>query len=180
MHRIRGKLTYCNVIATLCLFLLVGGGTAFAAGQLEKESVGTRQLKKEAVTPVKLSKASKAALTGPAGPAGAKGATGLQGPKGDKGEKGERGEKGSQGDPLEVFTVIGTPVSIAANEGATAAMSATCPEGSTPISASVEGFTSTAIGRSQANGQKWEVLVRRSVTIGNPNNISVTVFCLKN
>jgi Collagen triple helix repeat (20 copies) len=100
MHRIRGKLTYSNVVATLALFLVLAGGTAFAASQLEKESVGSRQLKKEAVTPPKLSQKAKAALTGPAGPAGpagAKGATGAQGPKGDPGVKGDPGSKGEPG-----------------------------------------------------------------------------------
>ena len=85
MHRIRGKLTYANVISTLCLVLLLGGGTAYAASQLEKESVGANQLKKGAVTPAKLSKGSKATLTGP------KGATGLQGAKGDPGANGAPG-----------------------------------------------------------------------------------------
>ncbi len=91
MHLIRGKLTYSNVVSTLCLVLLLGGGTAYAAGQLGKESVGTKQLKKEAVTPAKLSKASKATLTGPAG------AAGPQGPKGDPGEIGPRGPEGPEG-----------------------------------------------------------------------------------
>jgi hypothetical protein len=94
MHRIRGKLTYSNVVASLALFLVLGGGTALAASQLEKESVGTSQLKKGAVTPAKLSKASKATLTGPRG---LKGATGAQGPRGDAGAKGDRGEKGEAG-----------------------------------------------------------------------------------
>jgi hypothetical protein len=85
MERLRSKLTYSNVISTLCLVLLLGGGTAYAASQLEKESVGTHQLKKEAVTPSKLSKASKATLTGP------KGATGPQGPKGETGLRGNPG-----------------------------------------------------------------------------------------
>jgi hypothetical protein len=89
MKRIRGKLTYSNVISTLCLVLLVGGGTAYAASEvLPKASVGTKQIQKEAVTPAKLSKASKAALTGPKG---ATGATGPQGPKGDAGLKGDPG-----------------------------------------------------------------------------------------
>jgi hypothetical protein len=95
MHRIRGKLTYANVISTLCLILLVGGGTAYAAAEmLPKNSVGSKQIKKEAVTPAKLSKAAKATLTGPKGAAGATGATGPQGPKGDSGPKGDRGEPG--------------------------------------------------------------------------------------
>ncbi len=88
MSRFRPKLTYSNVISTLCLFLLVGGGTAFAASELGKESIGARQLKKEAVTPAKLSAKAKSALTGPAGPAGPKGATGAAGPAGPAGPAG--------------------------------------------------------------------------------------------
>jgi hypothetical protein len=91
MHRIRGKLTYANVISTLCLVLLVGGGSAYAASQFGKETIGTRALKKEAVTPAKLSSASKAALTGPAGSKGATGATGAQGAQGPQGPAGAAG-----------------------------------------------------------------------------------------
>lgn len=54
MNRLRSKLTYSNVISTLCLFLLVGGGTAVAANHLGKNSVGSKQLKKNAVTAAKL------------------------------------------------------------------------------------------------------------------------------
>ncbi|HVW46925.1 MAG TPA: hypothetical protein VHA76_07725 [Solirubrobacterales bacterium] len=88
MHRISDRLTYANVISTLCLLLVLGGGTAYAASKLGKESVGARQLKKEAVTPAKLSTAAKATLTGPAGPKGATGATGPQGPQGTPGAAG--------------------------------------------------------------------------------------------
>lgn len=52
-ERLRGKLTYANVVSSLCLFLLLGGGAAVAAG-LAKNSVGTKQLKKNAVTTVKV------------------------------------------------------------------------------------------------------------------------------
>src|ERR1700761_2226975 len=96
MNRLRGKLTYANVVATLALFVALAGGTAFAASKmLPRNSVGAKQIKKEAVTPVKLSKASKAALTGQDGP---RGATGPQGPKGERGDQGERGEKGERGE----------------------------------------------------------------------------------
>lgn len=91
MKRLRCRLTYANVVSTLCLVLLVGGGTAFAASQLERESVGTRQLKRAAVTPSKLSNASKATLTGPAGAAGKQGAQGPQGPQGPQGVAGAPG-----------------------------------------------------------------------------------------
>jgi hypothetical protein len=49
----RPKLTYANVMSTLCLFLLLGGG-AYAAGHLGKNTVGAKQLKKGAVTGAKV------------------------------------------------------------------------------------------------------------------------------
>jgi hypothetical protein len=58
---LRDKLTYANVVSTLCLFLLLAGGTAFAATHLAKNSVGSRQLKKNSVT---ASKIKNGAITG--------------------------------------------------------------------------------------------------------------------
>jgi hypothetical protein len=81
MKRISAKLSYANVMATFAVFLALGGA-AYAATKLPKNSVGTMQIKKGAVTPPKLSKAAKATLTG---------ATGSQGPKGEKGLTGEAG-----------------------------------------------------------------------------------------
>jgi hypothetical protein len=49
----RRHLTYANVVSTICLFLLLGG-VAYAGTQLAKGSVGTNQLKAEAVTKGKL------------------------------------------------------------------------------------------------------------------------------
>lgn len=49
----RRHLTYANVVSTICLFLLLGG-VAYAGTQLAKSSVGTNQLKAEAVTKGKL------------------------------------------------------------------------------------------------------------------------------
>lgn len=87
MKRLRSKLTYANVTATVALFLVLAGGSAFAATKmLPKNSVGPKQLKKEAVTPAKLSKAAKSTLTGPRGPAGATGVQGVPGPEGEKGK----------------------------------------------------------------------------------------------
>lgn len=54
MRHLRGKMTYSNVVATIALFLAVGGATAFAAGKLAKNSVGTKQLKANAVTTAKI------------------------------------------------------------------------------------------------------------------------------
>ncbi|MFL5898635.1 MAG: hypothetical protein ACJ76D_09265 [Solirubrobacterales bacterium] len=52
MHIPRPKLSYANVIATIALFVALGGA-AVAAG-LPKNSVGTKQLKRGAVTAAKL------------------------------------------------------------------------------------------------------------------------------
>jgi hypothetical protein len=56
LKKLMPRLTYANVVSTLCLVLLVGGGTAYAALKLPKNSVGTRQLKNNAVAAAKLRK----------------------------------------------------------------------------------------------------------------------------
>ena len=53
MHLPRPRITYSNVIATLALFLALGGA-AYAATKLPKNSVGSKQLKPNAVTTAKI------------------------------------------------------------------------------------------------------------------------------
>ncbi len=53
IDRIRARLTYSNVLATLAIFLAIGGGT-FAIAALKKNSVGKKQLKKGAVVTKKV------------------------------------------------------------------------------------------------------------------------------
>jgi hypothetical protein len=47
MNQIRKRLTYANVMSSIAVFLVLGGGAAFAA--LGKNTVGTRQLKPNSV-----------------------------------------------------------------------------------------------------------------------------------
>ena len=54
MRRLSGKLTYANVMVTILAFVMLSGGAAYAASQLEKNSVGAKQLKKNAVTTAKV------------------------------------------------------------------------------------------------------------------------------
>ena len=61
MKSLSSRLTYANVVSTLCLLLLVGGGAAYAASRLGKNTVGSKQLKKNAVTGAKVKNQS---LTG--------------------------------------------------------------------------------------------------------------------
>jgi hypothetical protein len=119
MNFVRHRLTYANVIATLALFLVLGGG-AYAASQLPRNSVGTGQLKAEAVTAGKIAKKARQQLqgdrgpTGPQGPqgkAGPKGATGAKGAQGTAGVKGTNGTDGS-GPVIEAFSKPSSPLPI--------------------------------------------------------------------
>jgi hypothetical protein len=62
MKKIRARLTYANVTATLALFICVGMGSAYAGTQLAPKSVGAKQLRAGAVT---ASKIRKNAVTAP-------------------------------------------------------------------------------------------------------------------
>jgi hypothetical protein len=61
MKRIRPRLSYANVVSTICLFVLLGGG-AYAASKLPRNSVGTKQLKKNAVKGPKVANRSLTAV----------------------------------------------------------------------------------------------------------------------
>ena len=109
LRGIRKHLTYANVMATLAVFIVLGGG-AYAATKLPKNSVGTKQLKKGAVTSAKVKKGAitsakvkKGAITSAkvkkgsllasnfkAGqlPKGATGSAGATGPTGTTGAEG--------------------------------------------------------------------------------------------
>jgi hypothetical protein len=72
------------VVALIALFVALGGG-AYAAFKLPKNSVGTKQLKKGAVTPPKLAKKTVKRLRGKPGPQGLPGTPGEPGTPGAPG-----------------------------------------------------------------------------------------------
>ena len=121
MQALRSKLTYANVISTVCLFLILGG-SAYAATQLPKNSVGTRQIKNGAISgpkikrgsieAIKLTALAQSTLQGAKGPRGPKGATGAKGATGGKGDRGAAGPPGPSGNPGAYATVLseGSPV----------------------------------------------------------------------
>jgi len=92
----RQHLTYANVMATIAVFLALGGG-AYAAVKLPAKSVGTRELKSGAVTKSKISAQALRALAGKPGARGAAGATGVAGPTGATGPTGPAGPTGAIG-----------------------------------------------------------------------------------
>jgi hypothetical protein len=89
-----------------CVALVIAmGGTGYAAVQLPAGSVGTKQLKKKAVTGKKIAanavtsgKVKNGSLLGADFAAGQLPA-GAQGPQGPQGTQGLQGEKGDKGDP---------------------------------------------------------------------------------
>jgi Collagen triple helix repeat (20 copies) len=105
LARLRSKLTYANVIASLALFVALGG-VSWAAVTLPANSVGKRQLKRSAVTSEKVANGSLKKADFAAGqlPTGQRGPTGATGPAGDRGDRGDtglaglKGEKGDRGD----------------------------------------------------------------------------------
>jgi hypothetical protein len=116
LARITRRLSYSNVIASLALFVALGGAS-YAAVALPAHSVGTKQLKKDAITASKLKRdavssakikdgslergdfASGTLLQGPQGPQGLHGPQGPQGPTGPQGVQGAKGDPGQNGAP---------------------------------------------------------------------------------
>jgi hypothetical protein len=96
MARFRSHVTYANVIATLALFIALGGG-AYAATRLPKNSVGSKQIKANAVNASKVADRSLLSRDFKVGqlPAGAQG---IQGPKGDPCPPTDANCKGPKGD----------------------------------------------------------------------------------
>src|SRR3954451_6632618 len=83
------------VVSVIALSVALGG-TSYAAIVLPANSVGNRQIKKNAVTSAKVRNGSLRSADFAAGqlPAGATGATGATGAKGDPGATGATGAKG--------------------------------------------------------------------------------------
>jgi hypothetical protein len=98
MARFRRHVNYGNVVATLALFLALGGG-AYAAVKLPKNSVTSTQVKNGSLTAKDFKKGQLKGKNGPQGPSGAQGAQGDRGPAGPAGPPGLTGEQGDKGTP---------------------------------------------------------------------------------
>jgi hypothetical protein len=96
---LRSKVTYANVVASLALFIALGG-ISYAAVTIPKNSVGAKQLKAGAVTAEKVKDGSLSVKDLAPGAIATTNST--PGPKGDKGDKGEKGDKGDKGEPADL------------------------------------------------------------------------------
>jgi hypothetical protein len=118
---VRKQLRFANVVACLALFVALGGAS-YAATQLPKNSVGSVQIKKDAVTGAKVKDGSLGAAdfgagqipAGPAGSTGPAGPRGVQGPQGEPGLRGEQGEQGVEGTrgPSDAYYAFHNPASV--------------------------------------------------------------------
>jgi hypothetical protein len=84
LTRFRRNLSYADVMATIAVFMALGGAS-YAAVNLPAKSVGTKQIKDHAVTQRKLSTAARHSLRGSHGPTGPRGTAGPQGITGARG-----------------------------------------------------------------------------------------------
>jgi hypothetical protein len=89
LAKLRPKLTYANVVSTLCLFILLGG-SSYAAVKLGRNAVKSKNIAADAVTSPKVKNGSLISEdfrpgqlpSGPGGPAGDPGAPGTNGVNG--------------------------------------------------------------------------------------------------
>jgi hypothetical protein len=175
---LRRHLTYANVVGSLALFLALGGA-AFAATQLPRNSVGTGQLKAEAVTAGKIAKKTRSQLKGErgaTGPQGPQGKTGKQGPKGTTGAKGATGATGATGargtdGTGSAFEVFGTSKAIGSVPSQIVAEN--LPAGAYVVSAdvTVEGTIATAVTCTLSGGGE----AMGFVDSGEPASLSLSV-----
>jgi hypothetical protein len=108
--RIRRRLTYVNVVATLALLFAMSGG-ALAAGHYLITS--TKQIRPSVLKSLQGKAGAKGATgatgaAGPQGPAGALGKEGQQGKNGENGKEGAPGQNGDNGKEGSPWTAGGT------------------------------------------------------------------------
>jgi hypothetical protein len=106
MTRFISKLSYANVVSSICLFIVLGG-SAYAAAtitgkQIKDSSITSADIKNKSLVagdfkPGQLTSAGGGAQ-GPQGAKGEPGATGPAGPQGPKGEPGAPGQAGANGE----------------------------------------------------------------------------------
>lgn len=183
LDRIRGRLSYANVMATVAVFIALGG-VSYAAVTLPRNSVGSAQLKADSVSGAKIRAASvlgsdvkdasltggdvrdgslsakdfggtlPAAAPGPQGPPGPQGSAGPQGIQGIQGPKGEGGPPGGPG----LSGVERVADTSAFTSATTRIANAVCPVGKTVIGGGTEVFPSLA----DANRDVAPIVIKQS------------------
>jgi hypothetical protein len=181
LARLRASLTYANVMATVAVFVALGGTSyAVATG-----SIGTRQLKNNAVRSkdirnndvrsIDVRDRSLLARDFKAGqlPAGPAGAPGPQGPKGDTGLQGDPGMSGYvQVDDVSAF-----------NSDSTKSANAFCPAGTRVVGGgafvNASGPVATKTSVPRADGTGWVAEAYETLDYAGGWNVDARAICVK-
>ena len=165
-------------VALLALFIALGG-TSYAAVKLPANSVGSKQIKKNAVTAAKVKNRSLRAEDFAAGqlPAGERGPAGAAGPAGPPGPKGDKGDTG----PSFVPDIVEDEQTSANNADNVKSATVACPEGMLAIGGIVVNSADTAAiaiskNREEFDGQisRWAVTAHEVGGAPDPGTWSVT------
>jgi len=140
--------TYSNVVATIAVFVALGGSSYAAVTQIAKNSVSTTQVRDRSLLARDFKRGQlKRGPVGPLGPQGAIGPAGEPGPAGEAGPAGQPGAAGPAGPPgpagpagkqgpSGVIGVLGfqgkwSPANLPGNNGNTMVKPAACQTAST-------------------------------------------------
>jgi hypothetical protein len=173
----RPKLSYANVVSTVSLFLLLGGG-AYAAIKLPKNSVGSKQLKKNAVTGSKVKDHSLLSSDFKNG----------QLPKGELGPEGKQGPKGEPGTPATaLWAALNSDGTLRAGSHVVASSGtnpytvtfdrdiSNCALVASPNGPSVQLVVSAVVAVEQDQVQVF--VVSRETGVSSTSTVSVAAFC---
>jgi len=177
-------------IALLALFVALGG-TSYAATQLPAKSVGKKQLKRNAVTSVKvkngsLKRADFAAGQLPAGAQGPQGATGASGPAGPAGPAGPQGPQGPQGPegPSFVPEIIEDSATTASNSNSPKTITVDCDPGMLALGGHevIPGNLPIAVHKSRevfdGTTSSWTLEAHEAVDVPENWRLEVSVNCV--
>ena len=183
MRRLRERLTFANVTASLALFIALGG-TSYAAITLPRNSVGANQLRTGSVRSAEVRDRSIGARELTLGARrflkaqeGAQGPRGPEGPQGDRGPQGVPGPPGGGGPGGGVtLTVRQATGDVLGNEDTDSAV-APCDPGQRVTGGGVRIDSGAGASMSESypsgNNTSWTGVVSKDI-----NNATFTVFAV--
>lgn len=177
MHQLRDRLTYSNVMATVAVFVALGG-TSYAAITLPRNSVGSNQIKSSAVSTSEVKDRSLATRDLSLAARGF-----LKGQKGDRGPQGPAGQVTTVNGQVVVKTnvVYKTDSNSVAAEG-TSQLTVQCDSGHKVIGGGFRKDAGTDVSLRESypsnNNTAWSVFVGDDDVAPAPaGRYTVTAIC---